>query len=549
MSLPGLSVRRRITFIMVFIFVLGVGLFGLTQLGVDLYPDLQFPMIFMVSQLQGAGAEEMETLVTDILEEAAARVKNVRKVSSSSSPGISSVIAEFSWGYDLNQAETDLRRVLDLYEDFLPEDASKPFVLALDPSAQPVMFISFTSDVLNDFDLREMVEEEIEPLINRIDGVGSTMTQGGLERQIRVEVDPVRLAESGVSLTAVVGALGAVRNDQPAGAVEAGGMKINVRVESAYHSVEEIEQLVVGYGPGGPVMLRDVSEVYDGTMEIVDHVRVDGKSAVILFIMKRSDANTVNVCRAVSAELGDISGRYAGLFDLFVLWDQSEFITDSIGNLSQTAVQAFIIAVLVLLFFLRSWRSSIIVGISIPLSVVATFAVMYFFEVDINFISLAGLALAVGMLVDNSIVVLESIFRYRESGEAGPDASVKGSMEVGMAITASTLTTLAVFVPILFVPGLSGQLFRDMSLTISFSLLVSLFVALSLVPLLTSRAKKLEPRKGRLAALIGGRIDAINSRYNRAVTWTVGHRKLVIWSTIGLFVLSLLMLRFVPTDF
>ncbi len=551
MSLSSLSVRRRITFAMVFIGVLGVGLFGLSQLGVDLYPDIQFPMIFIMSQLEGAGPEEMENLVTDPLEQAVARVRNVKKVTSTSSPGMTAVIAEFAWGSDLYRAETDIRRMLEMYEDFLPEDATDPFVLALDPSAQPVVFIAFTSETLNDYDLRTLVEEEIEPLFTRLEGVGSVMTQGGLVRQIRVEIDPVRLAANELSITQIVQALGSIRNDQPAGDVDTGGMKINVRVESAFHSVEEVEQLVIGYHRGRPVLLRDVADIYDGEKEQIEYVRLNGEPSVIMLAMRRSDANTVNVCDVVYKELSKISRTYKDRLTPTVIFNQADFIHDSIGNLSSTGVQAFFVAIVVLLFFLGSFRSSIIVGISIPMSVVATFAAMYAFDVDINMISLAGLALAVGMLVDNSIVVLESIFRHREKGASASEAAVSGAREVAMAITASTLTTLAVFVPILFVPGMAGQLFRDMSLTISFSLLVSLFVGLSLVPLLTSRMEKLvgEHRPGSVGHRVGASVKRLERRYFTAVTWAVHHRRLVIVSAAMLLVVSLLLLRFVPTEF
>lgn len=551
MNLASTSVRRSITFIMIFIGLLGAGLFGLSQLGVDLYPDIQFPMVFIVTQLEGAGPEEMEQLVTEPIEQAVSRVKNLKKVTSSSSSGMSFVMAEFDWGIDLHKAETDLRRMLEMYEDFLPEDATDPFILALDPSAQPVMFVTFTSDILNSYDLRELLEEEIEPRLIRLDGVGSVMIQGGPVRQIKVEVDPARLLQSGVTVTQIVGALSSVRDDQPAGRVETGGMTINVRVESAFHSVEEIEQLVVGRSNNGNILLRDVADIIDGEREYLNYVRLNGENTVVLFAMRRADANTVNVCETLQQEIDRITENYSDRLSSSIIWNQAEYINDSISNLSGTGVQAFFIAILVLLFFLRSLRSSITVGISIPMSIIVTFAAMYAFDLDINIISLAGLALAVGMLVDNSIVVLESIFRRREKGEKPREAAVNGAKEVAMAITASTLTTLAVFVPVLFVPGIAGQLFRDMSLTISFSLLVSLFVALSLVPLLTSKMKKMfrEHRSGSIADRTGKLITALEKRYNKMVEWTVNHRKLVILSTIGFFIFSMFMIKFVDTEF
>ena len=551
MSLSSLSVRRRITFVMLFIAVLGIGLYGLSQLGVDLYPDMEFPIILVVSSLNGAGPEEMENLVTDPLEQAMARVSRVKKITSSSTAGLSFVMAEFEWGIDLEQAETDVRRMIDQYEAFLPEDATEPFIMALDPSMQPVMYIGFTSEVLDDFEIRRLVEDEIEPLLNRLDRVGSVSTLGGLVREIQIEIDPARLQASGLSISQIVGSLASIRNNLPAGTIDAGGMRINLRVESAFHGMQEIEQLVVGMSEGRAIQLREVADVIDGRGEVLSHVRFNGEPSVATFVNRRSDANTVNVCSKIRGQLEGITRDFAGQIKPVVLWDQSDFIEGSIGNLASTAVQAAIFAVLVLLFFLRSWRGSAIIGLAIPMSITATFAVMHFTNVDLNMISLAGLALAIGLLVDNAIVVLENIYRHRQMGETIWNSAVKGASEVSMAITASTLTTLAVFLPILFVPGLAGQLFREMVLTISFSLTVSLFVALSLVPLLSSWAQKLVPKHR--SNSIPDRIDRgfrfVESRYTRVVSWAVGNRKKVIIGAAVLFVGSLLMLGLVPTEF
>ena len=551
MRLPELSVKRRIAFLMVFIAILGTGIFGLTQLGVDMYPDMDFPMIMVMSSMEGAGPEEMENLVTDPLEQAIARVSNVKKVSSTSRAGISIVTAEFNWGHSLDQAETDVRRQLDMFEALLPEDATDPLVFALDPSMQPVLYVGFSSEILNDFDLRTLIREEIEPLFSRLDGVGSAVTTGGRERQINVEVDPAALSDAGITISQVVRALSSVRNNTPAGRIDAGGMNMSIRIESAFHNVEEIEQLVVGVNAGAPVLLRDVASVQDGQADELQHVRFNGVPSVSMYMNKRSDANTVNVCARIRDQLDEISADYGNTLTPVVLFDQSEFISQSINNLGTTALQACFLAFLVLLFFLRSWKSSFIAGISIPISVFVTFAVMHFTDVQLNMISLAGLALAIGLLVDNAIVVLENIFRHREKGESPRDSAVRGAMEVSNAITASTLTTLAVFIPILFVPGLAGQLFKEMVLTITFSLTISLFVALSLVPLISSWTKNLVPvfKPHSISGRIGGMIDGFERKYNRLVSWAVNHKKFVLISTAVAFILAIVTVGMLPSDF
>lgn len=551
MKLPELSVRRRVTFLMLFIAVFGTGVFGLTQLGVDMYPDMEFPLIMVLSSMEGAGPEEMENLVTDPLEQAVARVSNVKKVTSTSRPGISIVTAEFNWGHSLEQAETDVRRQLDMFRAVLPDDATDPLIFALDPSMQPVLYVGFSSEVLNDFDLRTLILEEIEPLFSRLDGVGSAVTVGGRERQINVRLKPSAMLDAGVTASQIAGALASVRNNTPAGRIDSGGMNMSIRIESAFHSVEEIEQLVVGMSNGVPVRVRDVAYVEDGEAEVLQYVRFNGNPSISMYMNKRSDANTVNVCARIREQLDNIREDYRGMLTPVILFDQSEFIEQSINNLGNTALQASFLAFLVLLFFLRSWRGSFIAGIAIPMSVFVTFGVMHFTGVQINMISLAGLALAIGLLVDNAIVVLENIFRHRESGESQFDAAVNGAGEVSNAITASTLTTLAVFLPILFVPGLAGQLFKEMVLTITFSLSISLFVALSLVPLISSWVRKLVPphRPKSIAERIKGMMDRLENRYSRLVSWAVSHRKVVLISTAGAFVLAILMVIRLPSEF
>ncbi len=551
MSLSSLSVRRRITFLMLFIFIVGVGFFGLTQLGIDLFPKLEFPMVIVASTMTGSGPEEMEKLVTKYLEEAVSRVENVKEVTSTSSLGASVVMAEFDWGHSLNQAETDIRRQLDIYGGALPDDATDPMVLALDPSMQPIMFIGFSSPVLDDFALRKLLEDEIEPRLARQEGVGSVTVSGGLVREIQIEVDPARMETAGISISQVVGALASVRNDTPAGNVESGGEKINVRIESSVTSLSDLEQLVVGHGQAGAILLRDVADVIDGESEITEVVRMNQQASLFAFVQRRSDANTVNVCAEVQSELDRIARDYEGQVVPYVMYDQSTFITQAISNLASTALTATLLAFGVLLFFLRSPRGASIAGSAIPISIVVTFAVMHYFDVDLNMISLAGLALAVGMLVDNSIVVLENIYRHRTMGNSAIDAAVNGAGEVGMAITASTLTTLAVFVPILFVPGLAGQLFREMVLTIVFSLIVSLFVALSLVPLLSSFAHKLVPvhKKGTLGDRIKIGFEKLENRYNALLGVVLQHRLLTLLVTLGVFLASLGLSSRLETEF
>jgi hydrophobic/amphiphilic exporter-1 (mainly G- bacteria), HAE1 family len=550
--LPALSVNKRVTFIMVFAGILGVGLFGLSRLGIDLYPKLVFPQIMIFSQLNGAGPTEMENLVTRYLEMAASSTKNVKTVSSVSSPSLSLVTAEFNWGTNMDQAETDLRRFLDRYKTFLPDDATDPMVLVIDASLAPTMFITFSSEVLDGLELRRVVEDEIEPLLRRVDGVGSVSLMGGMIRQINVQVDPVLIASSGLSIGQITGAIAGVREDSPAGEINIGGLNANVKIAGSFENVDEIRELVVGHRmDGSSILLDQVAVVEDGLRDRMGYVRLNGQDAVIAVLFRRSDANAVNVSDQLERQLELIRRSYGAQLEVNEVYSQATFIKGSISNLWSSALQALFLTMFVLLLFLRSWRSSSVVAISIPMSVIATFAVMYFANVDLNIVSMAGLALSVGMLVDNSIVVLENIVRRREGGESARDSAIKGASEVGMAITASTLTTVAVFVPVLFVPGLAGQIFRDMSLTISFSLIVSLFVALTLIPVFASQSRKLVTMgdEGRIQKVFKTGFERFEAVYFRWVQWAVARRKRVIIWTFAALVASIAIMKFVPVEF
>lgn len=552
MNISEISVRKRVTFLMLFAFMTGVGIFGLTQLGIDLYPKLVFPQILIFSQLTGAGPEEMENLVTEHLEKAASSTKNVTRVSSRSSPSVSIVTAEFSWGTDMDQAETDLRRYIDMYRPYLPKDATDPMVFVMDASLAPTTMIAFSSTNLDGFELRRLVEDEIEPLLRRVEGVGSVSVSGGQQRRINVIVNPVVMQQNGLSIRQVASSIASVREDSPAGEISIGGLNSTVKVAGSFESLEDLEQLVIGYrSDGSPILLEQIAEVEDGIVEPLGHVSLNGSDAVMAVIFRRSDANTVNVSNKLDRQLAAIEEMFGDRIKIDVLYSQADFIEGSISNLWTSALQALVLTVVVLLVFLRSWKSSSAVAISIPMSMITTFAVMYFADVNLNIISLAGLALAVGMLVDNSIVVLEVIVRRRESGESAIQASINGAREVGMAITASTLTTVAVFIPVLFVPGLAGQIFRDMSLTISFSLIVSLFVALTFIPMYTSQVRGLagDGSENRLQTRLRVAVERFEILYKKGIEWCLPRRKLVILGTLGMFLASLGLLSAVPVEF
>ncbi|MBN2527432.1 MAG: efflux RND transporter permease subunit [Deltaproteobacteria bacterium] len=493
MSLSSLSVRRGVTFGMIFLIVFLFGGFSLSRLQLDLYPEMTFPAVLIMTTYTGASPEDVETLVTKPIEEGVATVKGIEEISSTSKQGASIVTVEFGWDKDMDLAETEVRRNMEMVTT-LPEDATKPMIFAMDPSMQPIVMMSVNGPFSLDR-LREIAEEDVCERIERLDGIAACDAVGGLEREIRVSLNPNSLAGYGIDVQTIMGAIGKGNIQEPGGTIEQGAMAFNIQTKGKFKTVEEIADVVVAQritsrGKLESVYLHQVAEVTDTFAEQTQTIEVDGNPSVWIIVRKQSGYNTVNAADATIAEIEMLQKDESMPLNFGVLFNQADFINKSIGNLSSTALMAVGITFLVLIVFLRNFRSSLIVATAIPLSVMATFSVMDTMGMTLNVISMAGLALSVGMLVDNAIVVLDNIYRRRQEGMGSWDAAMNGAKEVSTAVMASTLTTVAVFVPVLFVPGIAGVLFRDMAITICVALAVSLIVAISFIPLASSRLLK-----------------------------------------------------------
>ena len=548
MKLSKLSINRGVTFGMIYLIAVGFGIFGLIQLRLDLYPDIQFPLIGIVTQYEGVGPEDIETLVTRPIEETVVSVEGVKRVTSQSLSGSSIIFVEFNWGTDMDVSEQNVRKQIDLIRDFFPEQVSQPLTFAFNPSMQPIVFMSVTSDQLGESELRKLLLEQAEPRLERLPGVASITTVGGLEREIQVSLNPYELAANGMTIDQIQSALAFSNLEVPGGMLEEGAKEFAVKTNATFTSIDQIRNTVVGYTKTGvPIYLKNVGTVTDGFKEITQVIRTNQQNALMMMAYKQTDANTVQATDAVLNALPAMEKRLGNGIHFNILFDQSTFINQSISNLSSTAIQAFLLSGLVLLFFLRHIRSALIVSVSIPISIVVTFFIMSRMGITLNIISMAGLALSIGMLVDNSIVVLENIFRRQQEGERIRAASENGATEVGMAITASTLTTLAVFVPILFVPGIAGQLFKDMALTIVVSLVTSLAVALTLIPLMASRllSRKQQEHKWkfatRLDASIGKFLTRMENLYEKILLFSLRRPKTIILTVLAIFVFSMAM--------
>ena len=551
MSLSANAVNRKITFMMIFILMGGAGLFALTQLGLDYFPKVDLGRIMIVTILPGGAPEEVETLVTRVIEDAVSGVEGVSSVESSSGNSTSGIFVNLSSSADIEVVEDDIREAVDRIENQLPDQAADPIIRAMESSMKPLVIASVSSSEMNSGELRQLVTDEIEPVLSRVSGVSSCTISGGEERQVNVSVDPVLLHLRNISLVNVYGALNSVQGNQPGGDIDSDGTEVFVSVKSGFTDTEQIGEVVIGSHGGVPVHIRDVAQVIHGSRDPSNTSRLDGENSVLLIFRKSGDANTVNTCRLLEEQISETASDYASMMDLEVIYSQKDFVLDSTKNLIFTGIQAIVLAALVLMFFLGSAVNAGIVSITMPLCFITTFAAMYLLGVNLNIMSLAGLSISIGMIVDNSVVVLENIHRKRKEGQNRHDAAVLGTSQIGMAVTASTMTTVAVFIPMLFVKGMTGQIFRDLSITIASALFLSLFMAMTLIPLLASRSKNLIKKHS--AKSVPARIERglakLDVSYDSFLAKVMKHRVRSLVPVILLFLVSMIMFRFLPTAF
>lgn len=487
-NLSKLAVDRPITFMMISLILIGFGLYGLNNLRLNLYPDVSFPTITVYSTYEGVAPEDIEALITRQIEEQVGSISGVRRVRSLSSQGASVVKLNFNWGTDLFVAETEVRKRLDMIRRGLPDDVDQPIVFSYDPNDEPVIVLALTSSTRSARELRTIATRQLEQRLERLEGIASAETAGGLDRQVNVRVSNSQMRTYNLNVADISGRLGQENVQIPAGELVEGETVFSLRTIGNFEDIEQIRNSIVSVTEdGNPVYLEDVARVEDGIAQPIGNVRVQGNDGVIINIYKQSDSNIVSAAGGIIGSLDEIRSVLPSGVSLEVLTNKADFISMSINNLVVTGVQAIVLVIIMLLLFLRNGRSAMVVAISIPISIIATFSIMDFSDVSLNIISLSGLTLAVGMVVDNAVVVLENIFRFREDGESGKKAAVLGAQEVVVPVVVSTLTTLVVFLPILFVPGIAGLLFRDLALTISFALIVSVLVAITLIPVMSSR--------------------------------------------------------------
>ena len=557
MSIPRFAIERPVMMAMICSIVILIGGISLTRLPVDLLPDISQPTVSVRVTYQGVGPLEMEELVVRPLEQQLSAVSGLEQMNSSANEGNANIQMNFTWGTDLNEALNDIRTRIDRVKGRLPEDADPPIIQKFDSNAQPIMGIALesTDGTLDRVQLRELAENILSPRLERTPGVAAVTVNGGLRRQIHVDLSREKITALDLSVDRVVSVLKSENQNIPIGEVYQGDRALLLRSQGQYQNLEQIASTVVLTKNGVPVYLKDIAEVSDSTEDVRSVLRINGRPGVRLSVTKQSGTNTVQIAQGVRAEMERINREVPGV-KLSMLDDSAKFIERSISAVQEHVMLGSVLVVLIIFLFLRNFRSTLIVCTSIPISVIGTFALLYFGGLTLNTMTFGGLALGVGMIVDAAIVVLENSFRHMEHyGKDRLTASIDGSEEVWSAILASILTHIAVFVPLLFLEGVSSIMFRQLSVVVVFSLLMSLFVAVTLVPVLCSRLLVLPPPPEKRTA-IGGALYGFSERflnsmdegYTRLLRLALAHRPIVVGLAAASVAIAVVIGRTLPTE-
>lgn len=552
------AINRPATIIILIAALIIIGVMNVTQMPTDLLPEMDLPYAAVITTYPGAGPEEVEEQVSKPIENAVATVSDIDTLMSQSSANSSMVIIGFNYGTNMDSAMADIRDKISMAESYLPDEVDKPMVMKIDPTIMPVMAVTIGSDQLSLAQLQTIAEDNIEPRLARISSVASVTILGGLEREVRIAVDPVKAQNYGLSLNQISSFLKSENYNMSSGDISYGERKYFIRSLQEFENVEDIGQVALTTATGSKIQLKEVAAITEGYKEVEQLTRVNQKAAVSLLVQKATDGNTVEACSGVKAEMEKIQNEIGDKVKAEIVMDQSKFINESINSTARTLMEGALLAVLIIFLFMRNLRSTVIVGMAIPLSLMATFIVLFYNGSTLNSITLGGLALGIGRMIDDSIVVFENIYRHRSLGLPAREAALKGTSEVGGAVLASTLTLIAVFLPIGLTGGISGVLFKPLALTICVAIACSLLVSLTVVPFMSSRmlTDKAMERQDAGRGFVSGQfhrladwLDGLGEKYKIWLAWTLGHRRLVMLSVVVLIVLALGMSPLVGAEF
>ena len=553
MSIYKTAILRPVTTILIFVALIIFGVYSLLNLPLDMYPEVELPYITVFTSYPGASASDIETNITRPIEDALNTVSNLKEITSTSSDNISVVFLEFEYGTNLDDIMNDVRNYVGLIEEMLPDDASKPTVLKLNTSMMPVAVYAVTADESYP-GLNKLLDDRVVNELSRIDGVGSVSVSGAPGRTVYVDVDPLRMEAYNLTIEQIGSIIGTENLNMAAGYMEMGLNDYPIRIQGEFETTDIIKDIVVGSFNGQTIYLKDVAEVNDTLTDSRLYSLVNGEKGVRLLVMKQSDANSVSIAREVEKKLNVLIPQLPSDIKVQKLIDSSEFITDSINNLATTLMWAFIFVILVVLFFLGRWRATIIVTLTIPISLIVAFIYLYVTGGTINIISLSALSIAIGMVVDDAIVVLENITRHVERGTRPKEAAIYATNEVWLAVIVTTLTVVAVFLPLTLVSGIVGVMFKPLGMIVTITTVTSTIAAITLTPTLCSlmmrlRQKVVNPKKFSYDGLIRPALDKLDSAYARLLRWSLHHKLIVTTVAFVLFATSMLLFVAVDKEF
>ena len=538
---------------MIFVAVVVMGIYSLVQIPVDLYPEMDPPFISVMTTYPGANAGDIETNVTRTIEDALNSVDNLKEITSTSSDNLSVINLEFEWGSNLDEATNDIRDVIDRMTDYLPEGAERPMIFKFNTSMMPIVFYAVTAKESYP-GLEKLLDEKIVNPLNRIEGIGSIGLMGAPRRVVYVDADPRLLDAYNLTIEQIGNAIAAENMNLPSGNVKMGKIDYQLRVQGEFSTSSRIESLMVGNMAGKPVYIHDVATVRDSIKDLSLDEKINGETGLRLFVMKQSGANTMKVAREVRKNIDELQKSLPPDIKINLIMDTSDFIKGSINNLSKTLMWAFLFVILVVLFFLGRWRATFIIVLTIPISLIVAFLYLFITGSSINVISLTSLSIAIGMVVDDAIVVLENITRHVERGATPREAAIYATNEVWLAVIITTLVVVAVFFPLTLVGGMTGVIFNQLGWIVTITVVTSTLAAISLTPMLASKFLRLREKKKNPLPLSYERtiergLGWFDDFYEKTLRWALRHKAFSLISSLAVFVGSMFLLQFIDTDF
>jgi hydrophobic/amphiphilic exporter-1 (mainly G- bacteria), HAE1 family len=553
MSIYKNAVNKPITTLMIFTAIIVMGIYSLVQIPVDLYPEMDPPFISVMTTYAGANASDIETNVTRQIEDALNTVDGLKEITSTSSDNLSVINLEFEWETNLDEATNDIRDVIDRIRDYLPDGTERPMIFKFNTSMMPIVFYAVTAEE-SYAGLEKLLDEKIINPLNRIEGIGSIGMMGIPRRVIYVNTDPKLLESYNLTLEQIGNTIAMENMNLPSGNVKMGQIDYQLRVQGEFNTSSRIEDIVVGNMAGKPVYIRDVAIVRDSIKDLTLDERINGKPGLRMFVMKQSGANTTKVARKVRQNLKELQKELPPDIKINLIMDTSDFIKGSINNLSKTLMWAFLFVILVVLFFLGRWRATFIIILTIPISLIVAFLYLYITGNSINVISLTSLSIAIGMVVDDAIVVLENITRHVERGATPREAAIYATNEVWLAVIITTLVVVAVFFPLTLVGGMTGVIFNQLGWIVTITVVTSTLAAISLTPMLSSKFLKLREPKKRPSILsydrtIGKGLGWLDNFYETTLRWALHHKLFTLFMSLAVFIGSMFLMRYISTDF